>query len=437
MSDKVEVAIRGLGSSGEGVGSLLSGDKYTLFVDGALPSEVVLADIFLKKKNYGKGKLLQIIKPSKERVKPVCPLFGTCGGCQIMHLSYQGQLEIKRQKVVDALTRIAKVETNVEPCLPSPTPLHYRNKIQMPVECNENSSKIGLYAKNSHDLIDVKECFIHGLVGEKVYQKLREALLKSPARFEVTNLLIKSGFFTNEVLVVFVTRKEPSKDLRAFSKKILSEIEEVKGVIHNLQEEESNVILGRRFETLAGNPAIYEKLLGLKFKVSPASFFQVNPRQAENLYQIALDFAELNGEEKVLDAFCGVGTLSLFAAKLAKSVIGVECVKEAVDDAFENANLNDIKNVEFIKDDVERYIRKSERFDVVFLNPPRQGCDPEVISSLGKMKPKRVVYISCDPATLARDLALLVEYGYKIVKVQPVDMFPETSHVETVVKLAL
>lgn len=443
VGQKIVISIRNLGSHGEGVGSL---EGFTLFVEGALPGEEVEIEVVLVKKSYGVGKLLKIVKPSPDRVDPVCPLFKRCGGCQIMHLDYQAQLSHKRQRVVDAFHRIGKLtDVEISPCKASPTPLFYRNKVQAPIRQGDNGIRIGFYARGSHDLVDVDMCYIHCELGQQVYESATELLKGSgisaydwnSGKGELRHLIVKTAVNRKEALVVIVTRGKASSSLNKVAEDICKRHPEVKGVIQNINPSPHNVVLGRKYELLAGSTHMEEEILGLRFRVSPASFFQVNPWQAEQLYRQVIDWAALKGNEKVLDAYCGVGTLSLFLAREAERVLGVECVAQAIEDAERNAALNQVENVSFVCAEAERWIRQAEPMDLVVLNPPRKGCDPEMIKALGKMQSPKLLYVSCDPATLARDLAGLRGYGYQIDAVQPFDMFPQTAHVETAVKLSL
>lgn len=443
VNETINLTIHNIGSSGEGIGYY---HGFTVFVDGALPGEVVEATLFQCQKRYGRANLVSIITPSPDRVTPPCPLFGRCGGCQLMHLSYSKQLMIKQQKVIDALKRIGKIDdANVRPCLASPSPLEYRNKIQLPVREGKDGISIGLYAKSSHDLIEVDTCLIHCPLGESIYKELSKIIKTSGIKAyhpsdesgELRHVIIKSAVHRQEALVILVTSGKPSEKLKHIAKELMLHCHSVKGVVHNMNKEKDNVILGNSYATLEGVGFINETLCGLTFKVSPASFFQVNTEQAECLYNKALEFADLKGQETVLDAYCGVGTLSLLFAKQAKKVIGVECVAEAISDAKENAALNHLSNVEFVCANSEEFIKTIKQVDVVLLNPPRKGCDPAFLEGIGKLLPKKVVYISCDPATLARDLSLLQGYGYVLDEVQPYDMFPQTAHVECVARLNL
>ena len=415
INQELEIPIHRLGVSGEGVGDF---EGFTIFVDGALPGEIILGIVTEVRKNFGRAKILEIKKTSPHRVDPICPLFGRCGGCQIMHLEYGKQLVAKRQRIVDALERIGKLDVEVNPCHPSPMPLAYRNKIQLPVE----DGKIGLYTKGSHDVIDVEKCYIHCSLGEKVYEWIRGF----PEVQKFQHLLIRTAVKTSEVLLVFVTEE-------AFIPKEIPP--EVKGIVQCINRSKSNRILGQEFRTLWGRDWIKEILHGLQFRISAASFFQINPFQAENLYSQVIDFAELSGNEIVLDSYCGVGTLALILAKGAKKVIGVESVPEAIEDAKANAKLNKIENVEFFCERAEEFIPTLARVDVAIVNPPRKGCERNFLEALAKIRPKIIVYVSCDPATMARDVRFLVSEGYLISGVQPFDMFPQTSHVECVVQL--
>jgi 23S rRNA (uracil1939-C5)-methyltransferase len=437
----ITLTIDALGIHGEGIGRH---NGYTIFVPGALPGETVSVELVDRQRRYGHGKLLAILTPSPSRVEPPCPLFGKCGGCQLMHLGYSGQLQVKRQRVVDALQRIGHFENlHVEPCTPSPQPLAYRNKIQLPVRSTPDGIALGLYAVSSHELVPILSCEIHCTIGQSVYETVRELVIGSgikpydpPSRKGVLrHLLIKSAVHTGEVLVILVATTGEKAQFIPLAEKILKHCPAVKGVILNTNTASGNVILGSTYRILAGREYILERLGELVFKVSPASFFQVNPQQAVQLYSKAVEIAGLSGSERVLDAFCGVGTLSLFFARHVHSVVGVECISEAIADAKDNGRLNAIENVSFVCDSSENFIKTLKAIDLAILNPPRKGCDPSLLEALQQLAPKTILYISCDPATLARDLALLCGGRYAVAAVHPFDMFPQTAHVETLVKL--
>jgi 23S rRNA (uracil1939-C5)-methyltransferase len=442
LNQKINLTIERLGIYGEGIGYW---HGFTVFVDGPLPGEVIMACMTEVKKNFGRAKVIYTDNLSLARATPPCPLFGRCGGCQIMHLNYEEQLKMKQQMVIDAFERIGKfVNPPVSPCIPSPNPLEYRNKIQVPVRAGPNGEiRMGFYARSSHDLIDVEHCYIHCPLGEEVYKKIQELIKGSDLtaydwntlQGELRHVIIKSAVHTGQVLVVFITHECEHSKLENIAKELMQACPSVKGVVQNINTAPKNAVFGPEFRQIAGVPQIIEELCSLKFKISASSFFQVNPAQAEQLYDHAIESCGLTGKERVLDAFCGVGTLSLISSKKAKEVIGIEVVPEAIEDAKENARLNNIENVNFICDTAESKINNIGDIDVVILNPPRKGCEPELIATLCQKHPKTIVYISCDPATLARDTALLCSQGYEIKTIQPFDMFPQTAHVETVVKL--
>lgn len=426
----MKLFIERLGVNGEGVAHHKG---YTVFVDGALPGEEVHAHVYERHKSYGRATIVELLKTSPFRAKPACPLFSKCGGCQLMHLEYQKQLEAKRQKVVDALERIGKLtDFTVLPCEPSPSSFHYRNKIQLPMDEN---GRLGLFARNTHEIVPIEDCLIHSDLGQRAFEHVQRIISQYIPKVteNLRHVLIKTGVHTSQVLVILVTREDQL--LTDLGVEIMKAMPEIKGVVQNINPKEGNVILSDRFETLAGQGYIEERLSGLVFKISPASFFQVNPAQAEKLYQKALELAGLEGKEVVLDAYCGVGTLSLFLAQRAKEVIGVECVKEAIIDAEHNSRLNGISNVAFQCAQTEKFVSSLKKVDVAVLNPPRKGCERAVLEALVRLKTPRIVYISCDSATLARDLQFLCQNGYRVDIIQPFDMFPQTAHVETIVNL--
>lgn len=440
LQQELILSINSLGHNGEGVGHL---DGYTIFVDGALPGEVVKVLLCELHKSYGKANLVELIQPSPSRKQPVCSLFGQCGGCQLMHLSYSEQLLQKQKRVENALKGIGKLNVSVEPCLPSPQELQYRNKIQLPVKQGDEGPYLGLYARSSHDLVKVDHCHIHCSIGEEIYQKIKELLPYSAIEpydsqkgtGELRCILIKSSINLGEVLVVLITKTNHVENLQDFAEKIMSASSLIKGVVQNINGATGNSILGNQYKLLCGSMYIRERLSDLYFHISPASFFQVNTSQAENLYRKVLEISCLNGDETILDAYCGVGTLSLYFAKHCKKIIGIECVPEAIKDANENAKLNSIHNATFICAYSEEYINNIQSVDLIILNPPRKGCEKSLLERIKNISPKKIIYISCNPSTLARDLAILHAYGYTIEIVHPFDMFPQTAHVECLVKL--
>jgi 23S rRNA (uracil1939-C5)-methyltransferase len=427
--EELELEIERMGIYGEGVARW---NNFTIFVEAALPGERVRVRLYEKRSTFARGRILSLLRPSPHRVRPPCRFFGTCGGCQIMHWDISKQLEIKRQRVIDALERIGGISVEVMPCEPSPLALGYRNKIQLPVV----SRRMGLYALNSRDLVEIDSCLIHCSLGEEAFQAIRKilALSPDPPLLGLKHILIKTGVYTEQVCIILVT--ESKTPMQKLAHDIVAAMPRIKGIVQNVQPRTSNTVLGADFYTLFGQGWIEERLLGLSFKVSPGSFFQVNSMQAETLYSKVSEFAALQGSEKVLDAYCGVGTLSLILARQAREVVGIEVVPQAIADARDNAERNGISNVDFLCGKAEDLIGKWRgTIDIAVLNPPRKGCEPVFLKQLILLSPRNIVYISCDPATLARDLRFLCSQGYSVERVQPLDMFPQTSHVECLVKL--
>lgn len=438
------IKIHGLGSSGEGVGKL---DELIIFVEGALPNEDIVAEIVTRKKNYAVGRLIEVVKPSAERVEPFCPLYKNCGGCQLQHMSYPAQLRWKRQQVVDALEHIGKLEgVEVFETLGMKNPLRYRNKMQFPVGRSNTGLIVGCYARGSHNIIDTASCLIQNAGNDKILA----AVKKVAAQFNLPpyNEDTHKGFLRHvmgrvgcngELMIVLVTATKNFPNEKNFVRALRRELPEVTSIQQNVQTYHNNVILGRDTKILYGKATIHDEIGGLKFNISARSFFQVNTAQAEVLYQTALNFAELRGHETVIDAYCGTGTIGLFTARRARRVIGVEIVSSAVADAKKNSRENNIRNAEFIVGDTVKVlphlVETGTHADVVIVDPPRAGCDKKVLKTFAAMKPEKIIYVSCNPATLARDLSLLDELGYHTKKIQPVDMFPFTSHIESVAQV--
>lgn len=439
-----EVEIFGLGSSGEGVGRL---EDFTIFIENALPSEKVSAKIEVVKKNYAIGKLIKILRESSQRVEPFCPIYFECGGCQLQHLNYSAQLEIKRQQVIDAVERIGKLDgVEILPTLGMENPLHYRNKMQFPVGRKNSEIIIGCYEKNSHKIIDTNSCMIQREGNDKILRAVKKIAnkFKIPPYDEdkhcgiLRHVMGRVGF-NGELMAVLVTAKKNLPDEKKIVRAIRTELPEVSTIQQNIQTHKNNVILGRETKILFGKETIKDKIGNLKFNISARSFFQVNTAQSEILYKTALNFAQLHGNEIVIDAYCGTGTISLFLAKAAYKVYGIEIVSSAIKDAKKNARENKIRNAEFIVGDAVKIIpqlyAKKIFADVVVVDPPRAGCDAKVLKTFAAMNPSKIIYVSCNPATLARDLKILFDLGYVAKKIQPVDMFPFSSHIESVAQI--
>ena len=440
------IDIKGLGFEGEGVGRI---HNFTIFVEGALKGETVKVKIVKVNKNFAFGKLIDIVVKSEERVEPKCNIYKRCGGCQLQHLSYKGQLEFKKERVIDCLERIGKISgVLVKDTLGMEGfELRYRNKVQLPIGERNGEAIIGFYAKRSHEIIDMQTCIIQDEVADQALELLRQWI--SEFNISIYNeetgtgilrhLMVRTGFKTGEVMIVIVTNEEYVPHIKEYIELIYNNIKGLKSIVQNINNKNTNVVLGDKCITLWGEDTISDTIGSFKFKISPLSFFQINPVQTEVLYKTVLQYASLTGKEIVFDAYCGTGTISLFLSQKAKRVYGVEVVPQAVENAIENAANNSINNVEFIVGEAEKVIHelidKNIKADVVVVDPPRKGCEKLLLEEIAKMGPKVIVYVSCDPGTLARDLAILKEMGYLVDEVQPVDMFPNTAHIETVARL--
>ena len=441
MNEIRSIEINDLGVHGEGIGRV---DGFTVFVPGALPSEIVKAEITVVKKSYAKGKLLKIEKTSPYRTQPSCPVYENCGGCQISHLTYEGQLDVKYRRVRSVIERIAKEAGElVLPVLPAAHPFHYRNKMAVPAGMVNGVPALGYYKQGSHEVIPVSTCEIQEEENNRLLQWAETFIQKH--RISLYNEKTKKGSIRHimgrvgndgKVMAVIVTATEELPAEKEWIRDIQKELPFVTSLYHNIQSRPGNVILGKKIRLLWGRETLTASLGGLAFEVSPYSFFQVHKEQAEKLYETALAYANLTGKETVIDAYCGTGTISLCLAKKAKKVIGIEIVKPAVEDAIKNAKANHIGNVEFHAADAGKLMpelyQNGLKPDVIVMDPVRAGCAENVLKAAAAMNPGRIVYVSCNPATFARDAAILKQEGYRIRKVQPVDMFPQTMHVETV-----
>ena len=436
-----QIRIDRLGMSGEGVGRY---ENFTVFIPNALPGETVSAVIEEVKSSYARGRIKQILYESADRVAPLCELYKECGGCQLQHLSYKAQLQAKRTQVVDALTHIGKLpHILVKETLRAEEPWNYRNKMQFPIGRNSGQIVIGCFAQGSHTIINTENCHIQRAENNDLANAAREIAeqLHIPVYNEDTHKGVLRHIVgrvgrSDDLMAVIVTATKKLPRAKDFVRMMRERLPNLVSVHQNIQTYRNNVIMGRNTLLLWGRPTIIDSLGRLNFHISPRSFFQVNTRQAERLYEQALAYADLHGTETVIDAYCGTGTITLFLAQKARKVYGIEIVQPAILDARKNARDNHIKNAEFIVGDATAVMpalyKQGIRPDVVVVDPPRAGCTETVLRTFANMKPQRIVYVSCNPATLARDLAILKELGYLAQEVQPVDLFPQTSHVECV-----
>ena len=446
LNQEIKLQINGLNHQGEGVGRF---EGLAVFVPYTLPGEEVLVKVTELKKNFARGEVTQTLEVSPDGQQPLCQKFYSCGGCQLQHMNYEAQLTAKTQIVKDSMTRIGKLtDVEVRPALGMEEPWHYRNKVHFQVGEQNGRVVLGFYEENSHRLVAVEACI---LVDEKLLAlaKLTEDLLNKyevqPFDWEkgtgqLRHVLLRRGHFTGETMVVLVTAQGDFPQGVRMAKELMNTREEVVSVVHNVNGAKGRQVLGEDYRILGGRMQIWERLGHCTYAISPASFFQVNSRQAVKLYDKVWSYARLDGTQVVFDIYCGVGSIGLYLARKARKVIGIESVTEAIMDAKRNAELNKITNAQFLTGQAEvmlpRLAAKGLKADVVVLDPPRKGCDKAVLEAVVEVGPERVVYVSCDAGTLARDLAYLGERGYKTVEVQPVDMFPWTGHVETVVLMS-
>lgn len=444
--DRVTGKCIDLSFEGKGVVKLSYG---TVFVDGLFPGEEAEIEIQYKRAGSCFGKVYRLISKSKDRIQPKCGVCTACGGCQLQQLSYPAQLEYKTKKVADAFRRQKIENLRVFPTISAEKPYEYRNKIQVPIGRDPHGHIVsGFYRSGTHKIIPIDKCWIEDpragkiiLELKKLMKEFRYAPYDEDTRSGlIRHVLVRTSAHYDEVMVTIVTNKDEFKGKNNFVREWIKRCPSIKSLIQNINTRDTNVILGEKERTLFGPSFIKDSILCVDFLISSKSFFQVNPEQVEKLYKTAIDFADLHKDENIFDAYCGIGTISLCASKFVKKVTGVEIVKEAIVDAKKNAKLNNIENAEFLLGDAgevfEKLVRDGEKFSTVFVDPPRKGLDQKFIDTLLRLKPEKVVYVSCDPETLARDVKLLSE-KYDIIAVQPVDMFPMTFHVESVVEMEL
>ncbi len=446
-NDYIDVVFEDLTHDGAGVAKV---DGYPLFVPNGLPGEKAKVKVIKVNKSYGVGRLIELYEKSPYRIEIPSSEKSKYGGCQLEHISYEGQLKYKENQVRQVLSRIGKLgDVKIHPIIGMENPWHYRNKAQVPVGEKDGKLIAGFFKPRTHEIVEAEESIIQLPEVNEAVQAVKEICneLGIPAYQEeshkgvLRHIMARYGQQTGELMVVIITRTADIPQKGQLIKEITARLPKAKSIIHNVNSKRTNVILGEKTKVLWGNEVIYDYIGNVKFAISALSFYQVNPVQTKVLYDKALEYADLSGEESVIDAYCGIGTISLFLAQKARKVFGVEVVPEAIEDARRNAELNGISNAEFAVGEAEvvipKWYKEENAADVLVVDPPRKGCDEALLQTIIDMKPKKVVYVSCNPATLARDLRLLEDGGYKTVEVQPVDMFPHTTHCEAVAKIEL
>lgn len=461
----VTITIEDIGNDGEGIGKY---EGYTLFVKGAVPGDVAKVKVLKAKKTYGYAKVEELVTPSPDRATPKCPVAGRCGGCQLQHVSYERQLAYKADKVKNCLTRIGGIpaeslEQRMEPIIGMEEPYHYRNKAQYPVGTdNEGKPVMGFYAGHSHNIIDYTDCAIQEPVNAAILPIIKEFMQeKKIVAYEeesgkglLRHVLTRVGFHTKEVMVCLIINGKKFPFAEELADKLAVTVENfrdvngnggclLKSFCLNVNTAKTNVILGEEIIPVRGETYITDYIGEIKYQISPLSFYQVNPRQTVKLYEKALEYANLSGNEIVWDLYCGIGTISLFLAQKAKQVYGVEIIPQAIEDAKNNARINALTNAEFFVGAAEEVMpakykesNGTMKADVICVDPPRKGCEESLLDTVVAMEPKRIVYVSCDPATLARDVKYLGEKGYELKKVCPVEQFAHSFHIETVCLLS-
>lgn len=435
------------GYEGEGIAKI---DNFTIFIEGAIKGEKCKILIVKVTTSHAFGKLIEILENSKYRVETDCGTYKRCGGCNLRHIDYEETLNIKQNTVQNLVSKTLNNKINVNMTIGMGNPYNYRNKAQYPVGLDKNNEPVmGVYAKRTHEIIPMRNCMIQNPLSEQIANFVFHFFIQNniPIYNEkngkglLRHIVIKVGIRTHEIMCILVLNGKELKKEKELVKLLIKEFPEVKTVVKNINVKNTNVILGNENEVIYGDGYIYDKLGDYTFKISPMSFYQINPVQTEVLYNTAIEMANLSKTETLFDLYCGIGTIGIFASPYVKKVYGIEIVKQAIEDAKENASINDIRNIEFFAGDVEKIFedvlnKNNDKPDVIFVDPPRKGLDKHTIENILNVEPKKIIYISCNPASLVRDLKLLEE-KYDVREIQPVDMFPFTSHVECVAMLQL
>lgn len=437
-----EVEIIDINHTGQGVAKV---DNFVVFVDNAVTGDIVEIEITEKKKNFAVGRLKKIIKESAQRVKPHCSYYYDCGGCQLMHLDYAANLLYKKSRVINELRRasINLDDVKVHETMGMEDPFRYRNKTAFSVAEKNNEIIIGPYEQGTYNTVDISGCMLQTTEADRAVALFKNLMIKHNIKAydkrtgngTIKSVVVRSSR-KNELMFIIVTSSESFPVKEKLVEELITAIKAISTVVQNINPKNTNLVMGYKNITLYGEGTITDTIGDLTFTISPETFFQINPQQTEKLYEKAIDYADLKNDQVCFDIYCGIGTISLMAAKKAKKVYGVEIVEQSIINAKENASANNIKNTEFFAGKAEvllpKLYKKNVKADVVIVDPPRKGCEKEVIDTIISMKAERVVYVSCNPSTLARDIKMLEDGGYRLIEVQPVDQFPWTVHVECV-----
>jgi 23S rRNA (uracil1939-C5)-methyltransferase len=436
-NQQITLEITDITLDGQGIGHF---EGFTVFVPATVTEDIVKIVVVKVTKNYAFGKVLEIVTPAPCRINSECKCFPKCGGCTFQHISYDAELKIKEKVVKDNFSRIGKIDTPVLPIIGFESTENYRNKAIFPIEFDVNTgkNKFGFYAKNSHRIVEIDNCKIHS----DIFSQIATEIVKICDDFSIDylrNIYIRQGHYSREIMVcLVVSRKRAVRFFREFfqneGKTLLDKFPDIKSVIVNINQNDGNVVLGDKSATVFGKSEISDTICGNIVQISPKSFYQINTPQAEKLYEIGRIFADIKPTDVIFDLYCGIGTIALYLSKFAKKVIGLEVVPQAIENAENNAKINNISNVSFKCEDMSTY-KFTENADIIFLDPPRKGCGAEIIENISRQNTEKVVMISCNPATAARDCNYFTEFGYEVKKIQPVDMFPRTGHIEVVILL--
>ncbi len=436
------------GFKGEGIAKI---ENFTIFVDGAIKGEKIKIKILKVTSSHAFGKIIEIIEKSENRIEEDCSTYKKCGGCELRHIDYETTINMKKYSVENTLKKTLSIkDIEVNEVIKMDNPYFYRNKLQYPIGVDDNNNPVmGVYAQRSHKIIETNECRIQNKlcqnIAKDIFKFIKENNIKvyneKTLTGSIRHIIVRIGIKTNEVLVTLVTNERKIEKEDLLVKYITEKYKEIKTIAKNINSKNTNVILGNKTEIIFGDGYIEDYIGKFKFKISPRSFYQVNPVQTEKLYSKAVEYASLTGEETIFDLYCGIGTIGIFASDNVKKIYGIETIKEAIDDAKENAKINAVNNSEFFVGDVEKVLpefikERNITADVIFIDPPRKGCDNTALETILNIEPKKIVYVSCNPASLARDLKTLEE-KYKIEKLAICDMFPFTHHVECVTSLKL